>query len=287
MRQIIVLFLFMMGILGGHLYAQNDPSFYALSKISVPTDKPTQVYGGYALGCIDGAKALPINGTGFQVMRLSRNRFWGHPDLLAYIAQLGQKFHQKYPNQTFLVGDMSPPVGGAMRSGHASHQSGLDVDFWLDFSDNMPLSHSVRETKSATSYVTRDMNLRTGWHDKQRDFILMAAENPNVERIFVNATLKKDLCETAAGNDARLHKIRPWFGHDDHIHVRLKCPADSPECVSQPPVPVGNNCSGNDLTWWFSNDARTPKPVTQPPIPKTLKDYPAACQNIILQKTYK
>src|ERR1700752_483982 len=45
-----------------------------------PTAVPPRVIGGYSKGCIAGAQELPITGDTWQVMRLSRNRNWGHPD---------------------------------------------------------------------------------------------------------------------------------------------------------------------------------------------------------------
>ena len=47
--------------------------------------------GFYAKGCLAGAVAMPINGKTWQVMRLSRNRNWGHPDLVAYLEQLSRE----------------------------------------------------------------------------------------------------------------------------------------------------------------------------------------------------
>src|SRR5262245_58938531 len=41
-----------------------------------------QTIGFYSKGCLAGAEALPINGKTWQVMRLSRNRNWGHPKLV-------------------------------------------------------------------------------------------------------------------------------------------------------------------------------------------------------------
>src|ERR1044071_3967237 len=47
-----------------------------------PAPLAARAIGSYARGCLAGAVALPINGPGWQVMRLSRNRNWGHPRLL-------------------------------------------------------------------------------------------------------------------------------------------------------------------------------------------------------------
>src|SRR5262245_22680864 len=41
-----------------------------------------QTIGFYSKGCLAGGAALPINGKTWQVMRLSRNRNWGHPRLV-------------------------------------------------------------------------------------------------------------------------------------------------------------------------------------------------------------
>ncbi|MET0537989.1 MAG: penicillin-insensitive murein endopeptidase, partial [Xanthobacteraceae bacterium] len=47
--------------------------------------------GFYAKGCLAGAAALPINGKTWQVMRLSRNRNWGHPMLVDFLERLASQ----------------------------------------------------------------------------------------------------------------------------------------------------------------------------------------------------
>src|SRR5271167_676167 len=66
----------------------NDPKIGAkqlFGRKVLPAAMPTRVIGFYAHGCIAGAEALPLNGDTWQVMRLSRNRNWGHPDLVALL----------------------------------------------------------------------------------------------------------------------------------------------------------------------------------------------------------
>jgi len=46
--------------------------------------------------------------------------------------------------------------------------------------------------------------------------IRAAAQEPRVERIFVNAAIKKALCREAKGDRSWLAKMRPWYGHDYH-----------------------------------------------------------------------
>src|SRR6266566_9816487 len=58
----------------------NDPKIgakelFARKYLPAAADKP-RVVGFYAHGCIAGAEGLPINGDAWQVMRLSRNRYW-------------------------------------------------------------------------------------------------------------------------------------------------------------------------------------------------------------------
>ena len=122
----------------------------------LPAAMPTRVVGFYAKGCIAGAEALPINGDTWQVMRLSRNRNWAHPDLVALLKRLSVKAHKDAGWPGILVGDMSQPRGGPMITGHASHQVGLDADIWLTPMPNRKLSREEREEMSAVMMVRED-----------------------------------------------------------------------------------------------------------------------------------
>src|ERR1700736_2504845 len=137
----------------------NDPKLGAkelFGRKVLPAAMPTRVVGFYAHGCIAGAEALPINGETWQVMRLSRNRNWAHPDMVALLERLSVKAHEVAGWPGLLVGDMSQPRGGPMLTGHASHQVGLDADIWLTPMPNRELSRSEREEMSATSMVRTD-----------------------------------------------------------------------------------------------------------------------------------
>src|ERR1700744_1430216 len=103
----------------------NDPTIGAkqlFGRKILPAAMPTRVIGFYSHGCIAGAEALPINGDTWQVMRLSRNRNWAHPDMIALLERLSAHDHQVAGWPGILVGDMSQPRGGQMMTGHASHQ---------------------------------------------------------------------------------------------------------------------------------------------------------------------
>src|ERR1700748_3413584 len=136
----------------------NDPKLGAkqlFGRKALPAAMPTRVIGFYSHGCIAGAEALPLNGDTWQVMRLSRTRNWGHPDLIALLERLSVKAHKDGWNG-LLVGDMSQPRGGPMITGHASHQVGLDADIWLTPMPDHRLSRNEREEMSATMVVRND-----------------------------------------------------------------------------------------------------------------------------------
>jgi penicillin-insensitive murein endopeptidase len=263
----------------------STPARELFGRKTTPAPVTARSIGFYAHGCLAGAVALPINGTTWQVMRLSRNRNWGHPKLVEFLERLAEKA-KKVGWNGLLVGDMSQPRGGPMLTGHASHQIGLDADIWLTPMPDRKLSREERELMSATM-VVRDDRLDIDpnvWTHAHTEVIRSAAEDPAVERIFVNAAIKKALCREAGSDRAWLAKVRPWWGHDYHFHVRIYCPPDSPQCEPQPPPESGEGC-GHDLDYWFSDGVLHPQPPTEPPKPKpglTMAALPAACRQVLM-----
>ena len=266
----------------------NDPKLAAkelFGRKLTPAQLPERSIGFYAKGCLAGGEALPINGDTWQVMRLSRNRNWGTPELIAMLERLSTKVHKTAGWPGLLVGDMSQPRGGPMITGHASHQVGLDADIWLTPMPSHMLSRNEREEMSAVNMVATsrlDIDPKV-WTPKHLQVIRAAAEEPQVERIFVNAAIKKALCREATGDRGWLSKVRPYYGHDYHFHVRIKCPAGNSECKPQEPPASSDGC-GHELDWWFSDAVLHPKPSPEPEKPKpplTLADLPAACKQVL------
>src|ERR1700736_5803258 len=215
----------------------NDPKLGArelFGRKVLPAAMPTRVFGFYAHGCIAGAAALPINGDTWQVMRLSRNRYFAHPDMVALVERLAAKAHKDAGWPGILVGDMSQPRGGPMFTGHASHQVGLDADIWLTPMPERQLSRNEREEMSAVMMVRGDrLDIDPNvWTPKHLNVIRAAAQEPTVQRIFVNAAIKKALCREAKGDRSWLSKVRPMYGHDYHFHIRIKCPPGARGCES-------------------------------------------------------
>jgi penicillin-insensitive murein endopeptidase len=248
-----------------------------------PAHMPARAIGFYNRGCLAGAVALPVDGPHWQAMRLSRNRMWGHPNLVQTIERITTRLPEVGGWDGILIGDLSQPRGGPMVSSHASHQIGLDVDIWLTPWPERRLTSEEREQVSAINVVAADWNSVNPevWTPQHLALVRTAAQEPLVERVLVNAAIKKELCRIVTGDRSWLHKVRPYYGHHDHIHVRISCPKDFPGCKSQAPVPPGDGCD-KTLAWWFSKAARTPpKQPAKPRPPMRLSALPPLCREVL------
>jgi penicillin-insensitive murein DD-endopeptidase len=245
-------------------------------------------FGFYSKGCFSGGVAIATDGPTWQVMRLSRNRMWGHPRMIALIEDLSARAVMGgWPG--LLVGDISQPRGGPMLSGHASHQIGLDADIWLTKMPDRRLSAEERENTSAISVLADKGNsLHVDdriWTPAHGELLKLAASYPQVERLLVHPGIKKKLCDTATGDRSWLGKVRPYWGHHYHFHIRLGCPEDSPGCKGQEKTPAGDGC-GKDLAWWFTDEPWKPaKPGTKPKPPArdvmTMASLPKECRAVL------
>ena len=263
------------------------PAKQLFGRVGAPAPLAARSIGFYSRGCLAGAVALPVDGETWQVMRLSRNRNWAHPDLVAFL----EKFARRIPATTgwpgILVGDIAQPRGGPMLTGHASHQIGLDADIWLTPMPVRTLSRQEREEMSADNLVREDqLDVDAGrWTPAHLALIKAAAEDPTVERVLVNPAIKRTLCRDASGDRGWLNKVRPFYGHNYHMHVRIGCPAGSASCREQDATPPGDGCD-TSLDWWFSDAVLHPQPhPKQPPKPPlTLAQLPLECRQVLLAK---
>ena len=276
--------------------ARTVPAKQLFGSRTLPADLPAASHGFYSKGCLAGGEAIAVDGPNWQAMRLSRNRRWGHPKTIEIVERLSRDVAAKGRNG-ILVGDISQPRGGPMLTGHASHQIGLDADVWLR---DMPASRfglEERETESAISVLkdgTRTLD-ESVWTKGHYDLIRTAAGYNEVQRILVHPAIKKKLCETAGNDRAWLSKVRPYYGHHYHMHVRLHCQPGSPGCKPQKAVNPGDGC-GKDLAWWLSDapwkpapkkTAKTkkisPKLSSKPTLPKhkMLADLPQQCRGVL------
>ncbi|MGZ3723833.1 MAG: penicillin-insensitive murein endopeptidase [Bdellovibrionales bacterium] len=296
----------------------------------LPAPEGPRIYGTYDEGCIRGA--VPIaNSDSVAILKPSRQRYYGHEVMDKYLDQLGQSI-----NGRLGVGDIGQADGGPAKSGHASHEIGLDVDIRyeiLDRSSRLSLKESeerqapkvaihsfvtfpekcmIGQPKckngnpvvlpQCQTYKLKSEMIQGKWNPRLTDLLKAAAQNEATDRIFVSPPIKRMLCEEFKNADW-LKKIRPWYGHDDHFHVRLNCPASSPDCQSKKPIPVDSDdpgqvgCAGSEsgLVWWTDentakndslvademNDLRHPgcdsDPAVIPKWQKQLKGLPPQC----------
>ena len=250
-----------------------------------PTGHDPMPIGTYARGCIAGAVQLPESGPTWQAMRLSRNHHWGHPDTIAFVERLSRQA-TKVGWPGLYVGDIGQARGGPA-PGHASHQLGLDVDIWMLPPKRLNLTRSERENLSSITVKAKNQReVNANWTPAHYALLRAAAKDPAVERIFITPPAKLRMCADAPTNDrAWLRKVRPWWSHDYHFHVRLSCPEGAAGCRPTDPLPPGDGCA--DAVWWVTEaleppDPNAPKAPPKPPL--QLSDLPPQCAQVLRSK---
>ena len=266
--------------------------------MKAPSSDDSMPIGSYARGCAAGLVELPETGPTWQAMRLSRNRNFGQPEMVQFLMDLSGTARDIGFGQGLYIGDISQPRGGPMTSGHASHQIGLDADIWMLPPRRLDLSEAEREEISSIPVRSADQRSVTeNWTRTHRELLKQAALDPRVDRIFVAAAVKIEMCKTAKRADKKwLQKIRPVAGHDTHFHVRLKCPKGARLCETQTPT-VDDLSKGGDgcdetLTWWVTDYLNPPKsdgkkpreddaPKKKGPREFTMADLPKQCKAVL------
>ncbi|WP_456388971.1 penicillin-insensitive murein endopeptidase [Profundibacter sp.] len=266
--------------------AQAEPlAKHLFSGKSGASSQAPASYGGYAKGCLAGGVQLAQKGATWLEMRVARNRNWGHPELVDFIQTLSRKAAKMRGSNGLYISDMSQPRGGPMSSGHRSHQIGLDADIWLMPGANMNLSIRQRANLSAVSYRrSKGAFVNSRWSGYQHAIVRAAAKDKRVARIFVFPGAKVQMCKDEKGDRRWLNKIRPWWGHHYHFHVRLKCPKGTRGCVNQAAPPAGDGCA--DAQKWVDNilNPPPPDPNAKPRKPRReylMSDLPNQCQTVL------
>jgi penicillin-insensitive murein endopeptidase len=284
---LILAFILGLGAVGGGVQAQQlaKQQFGAMRNASTQKAAP---FGSYAKGCIAGAEQLPETGPTWQAMRLSRNRNWGHPETIDFIKDLSAYAANQPGWNGLYIGDISQPRGGPMLSGHRSHQLGLDADIWMLPTSQLNLSRKQRENISSVS-LRRDGGayVNTSWSGAHHRIMKKAAQDKRTARIFVFPGAKVQMCKDEKGNRKWLRKIRPWWGHHYHFHVRLACPRGARGCVNQSPPPRGDGCANAQK--WVDDILNPPPPKPNAPKPKPrrelrLADLPQQCANVLVSR---
>jgi len=250
-------------------------------QVSAPSLDSPQAIGSYANGCLAGGTSLPLEGQGYQVLRSQRDRYYGHPEAIRFIERLAALSQQQLSTR-ILIGDMSLPQGGRFSSGHSSHQTGLDVDIWLKLADQELSKQQLAEPKPLSVVNLKQYQLlKDNWDERHFELVKLAANDTKVARIFVHPVIKHKLCVTEVTQHREwLRKVRPWWGHHYHMHVRLKCPQDSKNCKSQPEPPLGDGC-GEELASWKPQPKPAAPKVAATKAKKKPKVIPIQCQQLL------
>ena len=79
-------------------------------------------------------------------------------------------------------------------------------------------------------------------------------------------------------------KVRPWWGHYYHFHIRLGCPRGAGSCKGQAPVTADDGC-GAELDNWFTRlnqaELQPAKPDDEQKPMLRLADLPPQCRAVL------
>ena len=255
-----------------HCHSKTILFLFLICFLKISVSLASESIGATSNGCILNSVALPIEGQGYQVTHINQERFFGHPDLIAILSDAGKVIAKNHWG-FILIGDLSAQKGGKILENHKSHQNGLDADILYRMPDEK-LSEEELLMPEEPDFVDTEKNRINFniWKNKNLEILKYFASQDRVDRVFVNPAIKKSLCESQSSNKTWLSKLRPWWGHSEHFHVRLKCPEDSHYCVPQAPVSTSDGCNEH-LDWWL-NENINPSPPDEatdkitPPAPE-------------------
>lgn len=186
------------GIVG----AQTEAALIAAGGTRPPTSTTPPSVGGGTSSPVN--TPLPREGDGFY-SHSHTSRQYGLAETIRALQTIGAKWFAAYPKGPSIgIGEISLKGGGDI-SGHASHEKGVDVDIWL-----MRKDHRKEPTNYKNPEYSRPLTQEL------------------VNLIRVNTVLK---VERIYFNDPQVQGVRPWAGHDNHLHVRFCAPGDS-SCIS-------------------------------------------------------
>ena len=224
---------------------------------------------------------LPINGKTWQVMRLSRNRNWGHPNLIKFLERFAEK---------------APKVGWTRPDGrrHGAAARRPDADRPLEPSGRARRRHLVHADAGPRAdapgargdvgdqHRRRRLEGRESRRSGRRrtsHLLKTAAQDKEVERVLVNPAIKKALCRDVKGDRSWLHKVRPVYGHNYHFHVRISCPAGQEGCKTQPDD-AGRRRLRQGSRGVVQERPSEARSGGRPPI--KMSALPAACRQVLL-----
>jgi penicillin-insensitive murein DD-endopeptidase len=213
--------------------------------------------GGPSDGRLDGGVPLPLHGPGYRFdPRKSPERRHGTVELVQALIRAAASVHERLPGNELTIGDLSMRKGGTI-AGHASHQSGRDVDvmFYLLDDEGQPFGgkpiplepdgtgHDYNDLADGSDDVRVHLDVPRTWA-----FVEALLSDPGIaiNRIYVVEHVRTMLLEHARETKAPKAIIelfghvtcQPRFPHDDHMHIRAFCtPEDIANgCLDTKPI---------------------------------------------------
>lgn len=216
------------------------------------TSDRAQAIGRHNNGRLESGKALPLDGPGFT----RRDRKSSHPaygtDLLVSLIQKASSVTEAaHPGRPPIsVGHLSAKTGRKLK-GHASHQTGLDVDvaFPLKSSNSRSFWVAVNEDGSLSS----KMDQERFWKFTKSLVCTKSGKSSHVMVMFVDQRIKRQMCQYAKkiGEDLSnksscgyqaLRSMKHWKGHHHHLHLRLYCPGTTGCSNANVSLPSSTGC---------------------------------------------
>lgn len=210
---------------------------------------PNQAIGAHNRGHLENSAALPPAGEGYQLRQGGPDHSHGTNSMIQSIQWAASQMAKFKPaGSPIIVADISNPTGGRLknRSGrsHASHQTGLDAD--IAFPTNQGAANDLWSACEAkkSGRCSKGSAISSRFDD-DRFWIfatnMVCQKNEPVIAMFLDTEIKRHICNWAreryaadlsnpnscAFKTLRAMKYEP--GHNNHVHVRLKCPGN-PDC---------------------------------------------------------
>ncbi|MCE9576671.1 MAG: penicillin-insensitive murein endopeptidase [Deltaproteobacteria bacterium] len=212
------------------------------AELGVVGDGSTIAWGkGNDGAVIDGIR-LPVSGDGYWVPPRwqARGSLYGTDEIVDLIVGVARRIEVR-GGPRLGVGDLAPRGGGPSEH-HRSHQTGRDVDilYFMTTPRGEPVENTAMRHVGADGFTAdpSDGGPRLRFDEKRNWQVvraLITAREAEVEVIFLYEPLILRLLDHAraigepealvALARARLHQPTDSAKHDDHMHVRIACPA--------------------------------------------------------------
>jgi penicillin-insensitive murein endopeptidase len=223
------------------------------------TDGSSVSLGRADRGVLRGGRELALAGSGYTVPPTwaARGTQWGTDELVGAIQRAAARVERERPGGLLGVGDLSQRGGGNMPF-HRSHENGRDADLLfysvdetgapLPPADAMPRYRGWK-LRGRAPYEDAGKPIGRRYLDVPRTWALTRAlledSRVEVEYLFVSERIRDRLIEEARAEGAphevllkaerALKQPAGFLPHDDHLHLRVKCPAGDrwQGCVDQ------------------------------------------------------